>query len=141
MALRDAAARISAQVTKKGAILEHLGKAYLWTDQRISLEDFAARYETFGDKIVAAQMVSMHNDKFYGPWMALNIAYQGLEDLLPEIVTLVLEQVQFLACALRWAPELWRNEARVREYMALRAHHEAYIDTVVNMIRAQSNST
>ena len=118
MALRDAAARISAQVSKEGAILEHLGKAYLWTDQSISLEDFAVRYETFGDKIVASQMVSMQNDKLYGQWMALNIAYQGLEDLLPEIVTLV----QFLACALRWAPELWRNEARVREYTWLSVH-------------------
>ncbi|CAE7572809.1 unnamed protein product [Symbiodinium natans] len=119
------------RVNKKGAILEHIRKAYLQTDQRVPLQDFAVRFETFGERIIAAEMVSMQNDKFYGQWMALRIPYKRLEDLLlPEIVQSVPDQVKFLACALHWAPELWRSAPRVREYMALRAHRDAYIETV-----------
>ena len=126
------------KVNKKGAILEHIRKAYLQTDQRVPLQDFAVRFETFGEKIIAAEMVSMQNDKFYGQWMALHIPYKRLEDLLlPEIVQSVPDQVKFLACALHWAPELWRSAPCVREYMALRAHRDAYIETVVSMLQAQ----
>ncbi|CAE7481979.1 unnamed protein product [Symbiodinium sp. CCMP2592] len=126
------------KVNKKGSILEHIRKAYLKTDGSISLHTFALRYETFGEKIIAAEMVSMQNDKFFGQWMALHIPYKRLEDLLlPDIVQAVPEQVKFLACALHWAPELWRNEARVRDFMALRAHREAFIETVIHRIRAQ----
>ena len=33
----------------------------------------ALRYEIFGEKVVAAEMVSMLNDKFFGPWLALHV--------------------------------------------------------------------
>ena len=126
------------RVNRKGAILEHIRKAHRKSDQALSLETFALRFETFGEKIIAAEMVSMLNDKYYGQWMALNVPYRRLEDLLiPEIVEGVPERVKFLACALHWAPELWRNEARVREHMAIRAHRASHVDTVVSMIAAQ----
>ena len=126
------------RVNSKGAILEHIRKEYLRGDRSVSLETFALRYETFGEKIIAAEMVSMLNDKYYGQWMALNVPYRRLEDLLvPDIVDLVPPQLQFLACALHWAPELWRSEPRIREHMAVRAHREAHISTVTSMIAAQ----
>ena len=45
----------------------------------------------------------------------------------------------FLACALHHAPEVWRNETAIREYMALRAHKEAHIATVISMVQAQDH--
>ena len=61
-----------------------------------------------------------------------------LDDLLvPEVVELVPEHVRFLACALHWAPQVWRSEAAVREHMQLRAHKEGFVRTVLQMIRAQ----
>ena len=61
-----------------------------------------------------------------------------LDDLLvPEVVELVPEHVRFLACALHWAPQVWRSEAAVREHMQLRAHKEGFVRTVLQMLRAQ----
>ena len=126
------------KVNAKGAILEHTRKAHQRSGSTAGLESFALQFQTFGEKVVAAEMVSMLNDKYFGQWMALQVPYRRLEDLLvPEIVRLVPEQVKFLACALHWAPEVWRNEGAIREHMGLRAHREAHIATVVNMIAAQ----
>ena len=63
--------------------------------------------------------------------------FRKLDDLLvPEVLELVPAQVNFLACALHWSPEKWRNEAWMREHMARSAHTEAHIQTVINMIQA-----
>ena len=70
--------------------------------------------------------------------MALNIPFTKMDELLvQEVMERVPEHVKFLACALHWAPEVWRNEKAIRELMELRAHKAAYIDTVVNMIKTQ----
>ena len=50
----------------KGHILEHIQKAYRKAPQTMSLEAFARSYRTFGEKIIAAEMVSMLNDKLLG---------------------------------------------------------------------------
>ena len=76
--------------------------------------------------------------RYFGQWMALHVPFRALDDLLvPEIVAVVPEHVQYLACALHWAPGMWRNEAQIRAHMALRAHKAAHIDTIVSMIAAQ----
>ena len=77
--------------------------------------------------------------RYFGQWMALHVPFQKLDDLLvPEIVTRVPEHVKFLACALHWAPQVWRNEAAIQELMALRAHKDAQIRTILEMIRTQA---
>ena len=160
------------KTNKKGLILEHIRKAHQKAGGDMSLETFALRYETFGEKVVAAEMVTMLNDKplarfhysisnlfsgvlgvlcyqvadavslgvhprYFGQWCALHVPFTDLDDLLvPEIVALVPEHMQYLACALHWAPHLWRNEAWVREHMALRAHKAGFVETVLNMIQA-----
>jgi hypothetical protein len=162
----------------------------------MSLEAFARSYRTFGEKIIAAEMVSMLNDKllgcrvgrprglsqdrterfveqrrlclakawgpivgkglafgpdttgrqwgwkawlrYFGQWLALNVPFKKLEDLLlVSVVARVPSHVQFLACALEWAPEMWRSEEAIREHLALRAVGAALTETVVQMIRAQ----
>ena len=51
------------KVNKKGGILEHIRKAHKKADDGATLENFALRCETFGEKVIAAEMVSMSNDK------------------------------------------------------------------------------
>ena len=51
------------KVNGKGQILEHIRKAHAKSGAACSLESFAVRYETFGEKVIAAEMVSMLNDK------------------------------------------------------------------------------
>ena len=122
----------------KGAILEHIRKSHIAAGTQDSLEAYALRYETFGEKVIAAEMVSMLNDKFYGQWLALHVPFRRLEDLLaPEIVSRVPDGVKYLACALHLAPEVWRQPAVIRSYMEVRAHREAFIETVISMISAQ----
>ena len=127
------------KVNAKEAILEHIRKAHIASGSTTSLETFALRYEPFGEKVIAAEMVSMMNDKFYGQWLALNVPFRQLDDLLvPEIVARVPEGVKLLACALHWAPEVWLKPPAIRSYMELRAHREAHIETVIHMISAQA---
>ena len=124
------------KVNVKGAILNHIRKSH--ASAELTLEEYALRYETFGEKVVAAEMVSMMNDKFFGQWLALHVPFRQLDDLLvPEIVDRVPDNVKYFACALYWAPDLWRRPPAIRAYMELRAHREAFIETVISMISAQ----
>lgn len=76
--------------------------------------------------------------RYFGQWLALNVPFKKLEDLLlVSVVARVPSHVQFLACALEWAPEMWRSEEAIREHLALRAVGAALTETVVQMIRAQ----
>ena len=54
------------KTNNKGNILEHIRKAYAKEKPAISLEEFTRRYKTFGEKIMATEMVSMLNDKCLG---------------------------------------------------------------------------
>ena len=126
------------KVNTKGAILEHIRKSHRSSGADITLEEYALRYETFGEKVIAAEMVSMMNDNFFGQWLALHVPFRRLDDLLvPEIVACVPDSVKYLACALHWSPQIWRQSAAIRAYMELRAYREAFIETVISMISAQ----
>ncbi|CAE7038715.1 unnamed protein product [Symbiodinium natans] len=127
------------RVNAKGAILEHIRKSHAASGTESILEEYALRFQTFGEKVVAAEMVSMTNDKFYGQWLALHVPFQQLEDLLVhDIVARVPDGVKFLACALHLAPEVWRQPAAIRAYMEVRAHRDTFIETVLSMISAQA---
>ena len=57
---------------------------------------------------------------------------------MPDVLDRVPDHVKFLACALHWAPEVWRNDAAIADLMAVRAYKEAHIRTVVDMVRTQT---
>ena len=61
------------RVNVKGAILEHIKKSHKSAGGDLTLEQYALRYETVGEKVIAAEMVSMTNDKFFDQWLALNV--------------------------------------------------------------------
>ncbi|CAE7260998.1 unnamed protein product [Symbiodinium microadriaticum] len=126
------------KVNVKGAILNHIRRSHASARSELTLEEYALRYETFGEKVVAAEMVSMMNDKFFGQWLALHVPFRQLDDLLvPEIVDQVPDNVKYFACALYWAPDLWRRPPAIRADVELRAHREAFIEMVISMISAQ----
>ena len=93
------------------------------------LADFARTYR-LGEKLIAADMVSTTNDKFYGQW-------HDLDALVPrEISERVPSKHKFLPSALHWRPGLWTNEKAIYEFMELQAHKGPFIETVISMIRA-----
>ena len=49
------------KVNQRGEILEHIQTSHLKAGSSISLQQFAVRHEPFGEKVIAAEMVSMLN--------------------------------------------------------------------------------
>ena len=69
----------------------------------------------------------------------MNQPFEIMEDLLlPEVVAKVPDGLKFLACAQRIAPDVWKNEACVWEYLHQRAFKHAFVETAVSMINASS---
>ena len=62
------------RVNGKGAILEHIRKARKKDPRGRSLELFAVQYRTFGKKVIAAEMVSMMNDKPLGSRVGVSVS-------------------------------------------------------------------
>ena len=123
----------------KGEVLQHIRRAYAGSDATCSVEDFAVRFPVFGEKVVAAEYLSVFNDHFFGQWLAMNQPFEIMEDLLlPEVVAKVPDGLKFLACAQRIAPDVWKNEACIREYLHQRAFKHAFVETAVSMINASS---
>ena len=122
-----------------GKIVEHIRKEHARSGSRQSLEAFAVCFETFGEKVIATEMVSMLNDHYYGQWAALHVPFKKIDDLLiPAIVELVPDHLKYLACALEHAPHVWRSEVAIRAHMAERAHNTDFVETVIAMIKANT---
>ena len=123
----------------RGEVIQYLKKAHAeQAAPRQSLEDFARAHRVRGEKLIAASLVSRLRDLYYGQWMALNVPFQSLGDLLPEnVVARVPEKLKYFACALEKAPNYWADEARVWKDMELEAYSDDHIATVLAWIRAQ----
>ena len=103
------------KTNKDGQILKHIRKSYAKSDQSKTLEEFAVDFKTFGEKCIAAEMVSMLNDKFYGQWLLLNEPFKKASDLIPPIVVeKIPDQHKFMASALQLRPDVWNNENAIR---------------------------
>eukprot|EP00439_Symbiodinium_sp_Y106_P008083 s9194_g1.t1 len=93
------------------------------TDSRgLSLEDFATNYVVRGEKLVAADMLSRLNDKFYGQWLLLHVPFRDPEDFhVP--VTDALDRVptehrnfaMVVLCEHPTAKAMWRTDAGALE--------------------------
>ena len=108
--------------------------------QARTLEAFVNEYKCRGEKLVAAGMHSMSNDRYYGQWLVLNVPFRLLEDFLStetDIVEKVPAHYQHFAIALRRAPFFWGDDRAIEEQMALEAHSKARINTILSKVRAQ----
>ncbi|OLP85771.1 hypothetical protein AK812_SmicGene33220, partial [Symbiodinium microadriaticum] len=64
------------KTTAEGRICAWLRRHHVADSRGLSLEEFAARYVVRGEKLVAADMLSRLNDKFYGQWLMLHVPFR-----------------------------------------------------------------
>ena len=103
-----------------------------------TVEEFANKYDSRGEKVVAVFYVSRLRDEFYGQWMATHLPFEKLEDLLVEdIIAKVPDRMKHFACAMSLGGEYWDNEELVKQDMQLECIGNDHIETVLNFIKAQ----
>ncbi|CAK9101303.1 ATP-dependent DNA helicase PIF1 [Durusdinium trenchii] len=123
----------------RGDIIQWIQRAHAKADTALDLADFACQCRCFGEKVIAAEMVSVFNDKFFGQWLMLNVPFRKAETFLSDdIVKGVPARYRHFACALRAAPAHWRDAAAVRSELELAAHKDTYIRNALALIRAQT---
>ena len=120
---------------------ESFAEQYIGSNLQIkSLEAFANDAKTQGEKLIAADTLSRFNDRYYGQWIALNVPYRNIDDLLvKEITDKVHDRYKFFACALHHAPSYWDDEDAMKKDMQLEAMSESRIQTILNKVKAQKH--
>ena len=121
------------------AFADFLADEYGYNDLT-PLEVFANSYKTRGEKLIAAGTNSMLNDRYYAQWLALNRPFRKLEDFqekAPEEMEKVNEKYRNFALCLHHAPDFWNNDNAIRSAMELEAHNKAFVETILNKVRAQ----
>jgi hypothetical protein len=106
------------------------------------LEEFAREYHTKGEKLIAADTLFRMNDKYYGQWLALNVPFKKLEDLLlPDVVEKIPKRYLYIALALELRPDYWREAGlhQAKADMELEAVNRTQIDTVLAMLVAKTH--
>ncbi|CAE7341203.1 Pif1, partial [Symbiodinium sp. CCMP2456] len=75
------------------------------------LHDFANSCTMSGEKLMACDMLSLFNDRWFGQWLALRQPFRCLDDLmLPEVREKVSPQYVHFANAVLQCPEFWQDE-------------------------------
>ena len=122
----------------QGDVVEWVRKNHAAAGAAESLEKFARACPVFGEKIIAAEMVSPFNDKYYGQWLLLQRPFRRAAELVPAAVReMVPPRFQFFASALQAAPDYWSDERGIRADLELAAHGDAYIANVLALVSAQ----
>ena len=121
-----------------GGIIQWLKRKHRQSSEDCTVEEFANKYVTRGEKVVAVSYVSRLRDEFYGQWMATHLPFEKLEDLLvDDIVAKVPDRMKHFACAMSLGADYWDNEEQVRQDMELECIGNDHIETVMNFIKAQ----
>lgn len=106
----------------------------------MALEAFANAYQTRGEKLIAVTTHSMLNDKFFAQWLILRKPFRRMEEFqeaCPSVLEKVNEKYVNFALCLAHAPEMWENDAAIEAAMELEANSKAFIETILNKVRAQ----
>ena len=121
-----------------GGIIQWLQRKHRQSGEDCTVEEFANKYVTRGEKVVAVFYVSRLRDEFYGQWMATHIPFDKLEDLLVEdVINRVPDRMKHFACAMSLGGDYWDNDELVRQDMQLECIGNDHIETVLNFIKAQ----
>lgn len=125
---------------------ENLGSLVAFVKQKfgeahvVELERFANECQPEGEKLVAAGMYSMLNDRYYGQWLVLHHPFKLLEDLTSQMDA-VLSQVpnhyRYFTMALQANPQFWTDDVAIRHQMELEANSRAMVESILNKVRAQ----
>ena len=104
-----------------------------------SLEDFANNHKCKGDSIVACDMVSRRNDKYYGQWLMLNVEFRSASEFLStEVDDLVPATDKYLGMALTCKNDkarFWLNDDLINMDMQLEARTRHYREQILRQIR------
>jgi hypothetical protein len=121
-----------------GAIVQYLRRNHKAANTEESLEEFANKYQTKGEIMIASTTNSRLSDKFYGQWLLLHVPFRTVADLWVDEASLVPEDYMNFALSLIHKPELWREEslACVRANLELYAYKDYYVESILSMVRA-----
>ena len=124
----------------------HVVFSIVLSEPRFSfLQEFARGYRMAGEKVVAADMVSRLNDKFYGQWLMLHVPFTDPAWFFenPEVrdkLQLIPEEHKFFAMAVLCphpvAQAVWQSRGQVEEEMKMEAHTRAFRRTLLGMLDA-----
>ena len=121
-----------------GEVVAWIQKAHAAADTALDLGEFASACPTFGEKIVAAETVSIFSDKYFGQWLMLHVPFKLASDFLhADVLEKVPARYRLFACALRAAPAYWSDVVRVREDLQLAAYKDGTIANFLALLTAQ----
>ena len=102
------------------------------------LHVFANNCPMRGEKLVACDMLSVFNDRWFGQWLALRKPFRQLNDLMSkEVQEKVPSQYAHFANAVLQCPDYWDDEDRVRADLQLEAMSNDKILTFLAKVKAQ----
>ncbi|CAE7473081.1 Pif1 [Symbiodinium pilosum] len=114
------------------------GQIAKWVVKLHKLHAFANNCPTRGEKLVACDMLSVFNDRWFGQWLALRKPFQQLNGLLSkEVQEKVPLQYAHFANAVLQCPDYWDDEDRVRADLQLEATGNDKILTFLAKVKAQ----
>ena len=126
-----------------GQILKWLKDKHTESQSPCSLEHFAANYRMAGEKLVAADMLSRLNDRFYGQWLMLHVPFRSpMEFVQPveeQLALVPAEHRNFamaILCNHRVARAMWQDPAAVQEELRMEAHVKPFQTTLLGMLEA-----
>ena len=126
------------KTNKKGEVAQWILHKRKKQGSAESLEDFANGCQMEGEKLIAVEMVSVFNDRYFGQWLALRSPFQALEDLIdPEVAEKVPEEYQHLGSALARCPEHWSDEEAVTKELELEAMGVAKVKSFLAKLKAE----
>ena len=108
-------------------------------------QEFAREYRMTGEKLVAADMVSRLNDKFYGQWLMLHVPFSDPAWFFnnPEVKTGLARVpkehrcfTMAVLCPHPVAQAVWQSRARVEEELKMEAHTRGFRQTLLGMLDA-----
>ena len=108
------------------------------------VNSYANDFKMFGEKLVAAEMLSWRNDKHCGQWLVLHVPFRNIKIFLdPSIDEKIPREHRYLAMAMCCrhpiAQRMWCNEQPLRDEMKLEGHKKKYIDNIIRDTMANRN--
>ena len=126
---------------EQGQIIHWLKRKFLDDEKQgkteaQDVEEYARTYKMFGEKLVAADMLSWRSDRHHGQWLVLHVPFRRITELLdPEVDAKVPRPHRFLAHALRCphpvARAFWQDEAKAAEEMKREGRQRKYIEDLL----------
>ena len=123
---------------RKGEIARWIRERFQEDTTGQELEDFANNCPMEGEKLVACEMLSVFNDRWFGQWLVLNVAFRDIQELLPpDVVDRVPMQFQHVASALMLADDYWEKDDQIAADLELEGMSTYMIENFLAQLHAQ----